>query len=220
MVESRRNAGRAATAVVPGKSAPAARGAGRFDAAYYERFYGAVATRVADHRKVQRLAAYAVACLRFLDLPVRSVLDLGCGLGHWRTALRRLAPKASYRGVEFSPHLCARLGWTRGSVVDYAPRRRFDLVVCQGVLQYLDDRDATRAIDNLSRLCGGALYLEALTERDWRCNCDRTVTDGDVHLRPGSFYRRRLARHFHAIGGGMFVHRRAPVTLFELETLA
>ena len=84
----------------------------------------------------------------------------------------------------------------------------------------LDDRDAIRAIDNLGRLCEGALYLEALTERDWRHNCDRTVTDGEVYLRPGSFYRTRLARHFHAVGGGVFVHRRAPVTLFELETLA
>lgn len=153
---------------------------------------------------------------------VHEVLDVGCGVGHWRTAAAELWPKARYHGVEFSAHLCERFGWTRGSVVDLDPaaalgRAAFDLVVCQGVLQYLDSRAAARALQNLARWTDGALYLEALTARDWRENCDRTRTDGDVHLRSAAFYRRRLARDFQTCGGGVFVSRRAGVTLFELE---
>lgn len=193
-----------------------------FGAEYYRRYYGDAATCVSDLAAVRRLAGFVAAYLRYLEVPVRTILDVGCGVGHWRTAAHALWPKARYQGVEFSEHLCDRFGWTRGSVADLDPaaalgRATFDLVVCQGVLQYLDDRSAARALQNLARWTDGALYLEALTARDWRENCDRTRTDGDVHLRSAAFYRRRLARHFQTCGGGVFVSRRAGVTLFELE---
>lgn len=191
---------------------------GPFDADYYRRFYEDRRTRVTDPARVRRLCAFTIACLRHYELPVRSVLDLGCGIGLWRRALATIAPQARYQGVEFSEYLCRRFGWSQGSVVDYDPGRRFDLVVCQGVLQYLDDADAARAIANLARLARGALYLEALTESDWAENCDREVTDGDVKLRSGAWYRRRLRPHFLAVGGGIFLRRDAGVTVFELET--
>ncbi len=193
-----------------------------FDRDYYERFYLDPGSRVSDLDAVHKLAGLVAAWARYLELPVRHVLDVGCGLGHWRDAVRRLWPRARYHGVEYSDHLCATLGWTRGSVVDFDPERhfgraRFDLVVCQGVLQYLPDRAAATALQNLARWTGGTLFLEALTRRDWRHNCDRSRTDGDVHLREGRWYRRRLARHFLTCGGGVFVGRDTGVTLFELE---
>lgn len=191
-----------------------------FDAAYYRRFYRDRRTAVGSLRQTRLLADFVAAYLRYLRLPVRSVLDLGCGLGWWRQALRPHYPRASYQGVELSTYLCERHGWTPGSVVDFAPGRQFDLVVCQGVLQYLDAKAAAAALRNLARLSRGALYLEALTRRDWQHNCDRDVTDGAVNLRSGVWYRRRLARDFHDCGGGVFVRRTAAVTLFELETLA
>ena len=155
---------------------------------------------------------------------MHSILDMGCGVGHWRHAARAQWPRAKYHGVEYSEYLCGEHGWTRGSVLDFAPqqqlgRDRFDLVVCQGVLQYLDDASAARAIQNLGRLSQGALYLEALTRRDWRHNVDRALTDGDVHLRTGDWYMHRLKRKFMPLGGGLFVRRSAGVSLFELETL-
>lgn len=189
----------------------------KFDAAYYARFYRDQETRVADRKGVRRLADFVCAYLRFLSLPVREVLDLGCGLGYWREAIGAHHPRARYVGVEVSDYLCRRKGWRHGSVVDYAHERPADLVICQGVLQYLDDADARRAIDNLARLTRGALYLEALTAEDWAHNCDRAATDGKVHLRPVAFYRRRLRPTFVSCGGGVFVHRQAGVSLFELE---
>ncbi|MEZ5963589.1 MAG: class I SAM-dependent methyltransferase [Planctomycetota bacterium] len=188
-----------------------------FDAAYYARFYGDAKTRVGDRKSVRRLADFVCAYLRFLEVPVREVVDLGCGLGHWQPAIAAHFPRARYTGVEVSDYLCRRKGWTQGSAVDYHHPRPADLVLCQGVLQYLSDRDAKRAIDNFARLTRGALYLEALTAEDWQHNCDRTATDGNVHLRPANFYRRALRRKFTACGGGVYVRNDAGVALFELE---
>ena len=197
----------------------AAGGAARFDAQYYRRFYGDAATRVTSRQDIARLARFVCAYLIYLDLPVRRVLDAGCGLGWWRAPLRQRYPDVVYTGIEVSEYLCREHGWQRASLVDFRSDAPFDLVICQGVMQYLDDREAAAAIDNLGVLCRGALYLEALTRADWQDSVDRSRTDGAVRLRSGAWYRRRLARHFVNVGGGLFVHREAPVVTFELERL-
>ena len=189
----------------------------RFDSKYYERFYENPRTRVATPDALEPRVSFVAAYLRYLDVPVRSVLDLGCGLGWWRqAALDAFGPRTRYVGVEVSAHLCAELGWEEGSVVDWSGAP-CDLVVCQGVLQYLDDRSAERALANLARVTRRALYLEALTQEDWDRNVDQKRTDGDVHLRPAEFYRRGLARSFFCVGGGLFLPRRTDAVLFELE---
>ena len=190
-----------------------------FDRDYYRRFYHDPATRVVDADDVEKLCRFVVAYLEFLDVPIQRVLDLGCGIGLWRDALEDACPNARYTGVEVSPYLCDEYGWRRGSVVDFRANGGFDLVICQGVLQYLDDADAERAIQNLARLCRGALFLEVLTRADWERNCDRQRTDGAVHLRTGDWYRERLAGDFVNCGGGVFARRGSTAALFELETL-
>jgi hypothetical protein len=102
-------------------------------------------------------------------------------------------------------------------VVDYAPRAPSDLVVCYDVLQYLDDREAGRAIANLPKLTRAAIYLSALTREDWRENCDRTRTDRAVHLRPGDWYRRRLRRRFSYVGFGVWLRKDVTAILWDLE---
>lgn len=197
---------------------PAPRGARTvFDAAYYHRFYRCPATRVHDAAARGRLAAFVFGYLGYLGIPMRRVVDMGCGLGYWRREVATRHPRARYTGVEASGHLCATLGWQRGTVDGWTGRGRYDLVICQSVLQYLDDSAARKGIANLGRLCRGALFLEATTQGDWENNCDRKSTDGRVYLRTEAWYRRALSRHFRPLGGGLFLPLDSEVVLYDLE---
>ena len=191
----------------------------RFDAEYYRRFYFDSRTAVISRAEMRARANLIAAYTNHIGLPVRRMLDAGCGIGLLRAPLKRALKRAEYTGLEYSEYLCKRFGWVQGSLANYAADP-FDLVVCYDVLQYLDDRTAARAIANLGRLTRGVLYLSALTARDWRENCDRTRTDRDVHLREASWYAARLRRHFRPAGVGFWIRRGAPLTTWEMETAA
>jgi 2-polyprenyl-3-methyl-5-hydroxy-6-metoxy-1,4-benzoquinol methylase len=188
-----------------------------FNSAYFRKYYRSAATRVTTAAEMRGRARLIAAILSHARIPVRSILDAGCGIGLLRKPFAEVLPRARYVGIETSEYLCARYPWIKGSVVDYAPRSQSDLVVCYDVLQYLDDRDAGRAISNLPKLTRGAIYLSALTREDWRENCDRTRTDGAVHLRPGDWYRRRLSRRFTYLGFGVWLRKDVTAILWDLE---
>ena len=191
----------------------------RFDKEYYRRFYFDSRTAVISKAEMRARARLIASYADHIGLPVRRILDAGCGIGLLRAPLIRALPRAQYTGLEYSEYLCARYGWTQGSLASFRADP-FDLVICYDVLQYLDDRTAARALANLGRLTRGVLYLSALTERDWRENCDRTRTDRDVTLRPAAWYGARLRRHFDPAGLGFWIRRGAPLTPWEMETAA
>jgi 2-polyprenyl-3-methyl-5-hydroxy-6-metoxy-1,4-benzoquinol methylase len=191
----------------------------RFDAAFYQQFYANPRTRVASRPEMERRAAAVAALVTFLELPVKRILDAGCGLGWMRRPLLRAFPDARYVGLEVSEHLCERHGWTHKSLADYAPRGRFDLVICYDVLQYLSDSEARRALANLAHLCRGILYFHAPTQEDWERNADTSVSDAAIHLRAGEWYRKRLGRDFHALGFGIHVKHDVPFAQWELERI-
>ncbi|HUF74188.1 MAG TPA: class I SAM-dependent methyltransferase [Gammaproteobacteria bacterium] len=191
----------------------------RFDKKYYERFYGGARERAAYRREEQRLGDFVCAYLKYLEQPVRHVVDIGCGLGQWREIVAKHFPRASYTGVEHSAYLCDELGWTRSSAVDFTARTPFDLVICKDTLQYLSPKDFRQAVANLAKLCRGALYASVLTTEDWDAVCDRRRTDDRVYLRTGSWYRRLFERHFVNVGGGVFLSERSPALPWELEKI-
>ncbi|HQR25031.1 MAG TPA: class I SAM-dependent methyltransferase [Steroidobacteraceae bacterium] len=189
----------------------------RFGPEFYRRHYVDPRTRVVTRAEMARRAELVAAFVRHAELDVRSILDVGCGLGLMRHHLQRRFPRARYVGLEASPYLCEKFGWECGSAATYDPGRTFDLVVCYDVLQYLTSREAAAAIRNLARLCSGILHFGVLTREDWELYCDQRSTDRNVHMRPGNWYRRRLAPAFINAGSGMFVRRGAPVHLWELD---
>lgn len=192
-----------------------------FDEAYYERYYFDKKTSVVDPQHMERLGSFVCSYLKYLRVPVRRVLDVGCGIGLWRDIIARHFPEATFHGVEYSAYLCERFGWERGSVVDYRAEEPFDFVICQGVLPYLSAADLKRALRNFAHLSRGALYIEAVSHEDWeRDILDETLTDPRLFRHRAELYRRGLSQGFVELGGGIWLQRDAEVPLFELECAA
>lgn len=192
-----------------------------FDEAYYQRYYFDKKTSVVDPQHIERLGSFVCNYLKYLRVPVRRVLDVGCGIGLWREVIARHFPDATFHGVEYSAYLCERFGWERGSVIDYRASEPFDFVICQGVLPYLSAADLKLALRNFGALSQGALYIEAVSLEDWeRDILDETLTDPRLFRHRAELYRRGLTQGFTELGGGVWLHRDAPVPLFELECAA
>ncbi len=187
----------------------------RFDASYYRRFYGR--GRVHDRQRIAQLGTGVVSLASWWRIPIRSVLDVGAGKGFWRDWLEASHPTVKYHGLDVSEHACRRYRHERADIAMWKPRRQYDLVVCQSVLQYLDDADATTAVETLAAACRGLLVLEVPTIADRATAIDPTCTDLDVYWRSGKWYRKRLARGFTEVGAGLWLSRASSAVLFELE---
>ena len=188
-----------------------------FDKAYYQRFYHDPRTAVTTRAEMRDRAALIAACVRYVDLPVKRILDAGCGVGLLRAPLLRRLPGAQYIGLEVSEYLCRRYGWRQGTLQTLNTAERYELVICYDVMQYLKPAEARRAIAKLAQVCRGALYFGALTSGDWKDNCDQARTDRIPGLRSAAWYRRELSRAFRPLGCGMWLRRGAPVTLWDLD---
>jgi len=189
--------------------------ADRFDAAYYRRFYGR--RPVHDRHRIGQLATAVLALAAWWHLQVRSVLDVGAGKGYWGSWLASSHPRVRYHGIDASPYACRRYGHELADLATWEPAGRYDLVVCQSVLQYLPDRGAQQAIDVLGRAGRGLLFVEVPTLADRTTTIDPAASDMDVHWRTGRWYRSRLSQHFVEVGAGLWLHPDAGVSLFELE---
>jgi SAM-dependent methyltransferase len=190
----------------------------RFDESYYRRFYGGP-ERVHGAREIAHLASGVAGIAAWLGVDVRSVLDVGAGVGLWRRWFRRHRPRVQFRSIDVSEYACRAYGHERRDISAWRARHAFDLIVFHSVLQYMRDADAARAIDNVGRMCRGLLYLETVTSED-APNLDLARTDTAIHVRPAAWYRARLSRHFVQVGAGLWASRRANVALYALEAPA
>lgn len=169
----------------------------RYDAAYFDRFYRDPGTRVLSPAERRRRVAAVVAMTeRWLERPLRDVLDVGCGPGLWGREVARLRPRARYLGLEPSaavrPRRTGRLEIRRGGFDEVAAlpeRRRFDLVLCVDVLHYLPAAEVDRALGALVPRARGLMVLEVLTADEGIAG-DLT----DLRRRRARWWRERFAR--------------------------
>lgn len=177
-----------------------------YSRAYFDKWYRDPRYRVKTARDLERQVRFVLAAADYLlDRPVRSVLDVGCGEGQWRPALRRLRPGIRYHGVDASEYAVRRFGRRRnirlGSIDDLDSLglpSSFDLVLCVGMLNYLTSAQLRRGLAQVEARCAGVAYLEIFTRED-----DGVV--GDLRrrdARPAASYR-RLMRSAGLVSCGM-----------------
>jgi len=164
----------------------------KFDRSYFDRWYRDPRHRVGSGATTRRRVAMVVAVAEyFLERPIRSVLDVGCGEGQWQPLLAALRPRLRYTGVDSSEYAIARFGRRRnlfpgtfGALAELPLASSYDLVVCSNVLAYVDRSELLPGLGELARRTGGVAFLEAYDSG--------LELDGDAEgldLRSTKFYR-------------------------------
>lgn len=123
----------------------------RFDEAYYHRFYESPQTRVVSPEEHANLASFVIGFARWNRLDLKSVLDIGAGIGLWKHWLEKHDKGIAYTGTEVSAAMCKKHGWLNRDIARWRDRKKHDLIICQGVLQYLPDPDVAPAVANIAR---------------------------------------------------------------------
>ncbi|MAL03035.1 MAG: methyltransferase [Arenimonas sp.] len=156
-----------------------------------------------------RKVALAVATTEYhLGRPIRSVLDVGCGEGAWRSPLLKLRPGLNYMGLDSSDYAIDRYGASRnlhwmpfGDLAAVGFSRPVDLLVCSDVMHYLSDEELQRGLKEFARLCHGVAFLEVFAEGD-----DIIGDLRELHRRPATWYRRAFGKAgFTAIGSHLYL---------------
>jgi SAM-dependent methyltransferase len=186
----------------------------RFDQRYYDRFYGELGAH--DAERVAHLAAAVHHMAAWWGVTVRTVLDVGAGMGMWRDWYRAHHPDVRVHSIDISEYACTTWGHELRDIAEWRPPATYDLVVCHSVLQYVDDERTVRAFEHLAAATRHVLYLELPTTGDLLHIVDPERTDLHVFSRTGAWYRRQLRPWFRQVGAGMWV----PVNglpMYELE---
>src|SRR5574338_1597851 len=168
----------------------------QYDQRYFDKWYRNPRYRVKSPRELARQVAFVVgAAEHILGHALRTVLDVGCGEANWLAPLKRLRPRVRYHGVDSSEYVVSRFGASRNirlGTIDTLDRLRlrkeYDLVLCVGVLNYLDAAHLRSGLAHGYELAHGMVYLELFT------NADRGVF-GDTRgtrLRSPAWYRARI----------------------------
>ncbi len=167
----------------------------RFGREYFDKWYRDPTHRVRTLAERTRQVRFALAAAELLlERPVRTVLDVGAGEGHWQPVLAKLRPGLRYTGVDPSEHAVAAHGKRRnitlGSIenldaLDLADG--YDLVCCVGMLYYLTPAQFRRGVRFLAARTAGMAYLELFAKED------QLVGDLPIGTaRAASWYRRAM----------------------------
>ena len=192
-----------------------------YDKAYFDKWYRHPQHRVKSPVELARQVAFVLSTAEFvLGRPVQSVLDVGCGEGQWRAALRAHRPRLHYVGVDPSAYAVERYGRTRNlhlggieSLESLPLRAEYDLVVCCGMLNYLTPSQLARGVAQVARYTGGMAYLELFTSED--------AFEGDTNWpapKPARWYRGLMHKAgLCPIGMQCYVTREATSRVSALE---
>ncbi len=173
-------------------------GAGaRYDRAYFDKWYRHPRHRVKSPIELLRQVRFVIHTAEWvLGRPVRSVLDVGAGEGNWQPVLKKLLPRVKYDGVDPSTYAIARYGARRGlhlggiEQLNALPLRdTYDVVVCCGMLNYLNVAQFTHGMAQVAARTGGVAYLEIFAKGD--------AFEGDTDWpspQPAAWYKRVLRR--------------------------
>jgi SAM-dependent methyltransferase len=112
--------------------------------------------------------AYLKACLDRLSVPVKSVLDFGCGIGSGTRLLAEILGAVDVLGVDVSARSIAHAQQANPharfmTLADYVPACEFDLAFCNGVFHHIPPTEGSAPSESCC-----ALFDRAASSRSGR----------------------------------------------------
>jgi SAM-dependent methyltransferase len=193
----------------------------RYDRAYFDRWYRDPETRVKSGAAIRRKAALALSVAEYyLERPVRTVLDAGCGEGNWLPALKSFRPGIRYTGIDASSYAVERFGKKRNirlgtfaTLEKIGLADNYDLIVCSDTLFYLPLEELKLGLQSLAHRAAGIAFLELYTDED------SLIGDFPKEgLQSAAFYRRLLKSHgFRSVGSHCYLGPQLHGSAMQLE---
>ena len=175
------------------------------------------APRSRSRAEMSQRAALIAGCVNYIGLPVRRILDAGCGL--WAAA-RAAAPAFPARELcrtraerVFVPAL--RLGAGTIEAMPYARALRSRHLLRRAAVPRPSRSPACDPAPR-ARLPRSALLRRA-DARGLADNCDRRAPTACLACAPRAGTVASSARHFIELGCGMWLRRDAPITLWAMD---
>jgi SAM-dependent methyltransferase len=190
-----------------------------YNKAYFDTWYRNPDKRVSTPALLAKKVRLAVAVSEYyLGRRIRNVLDVGCGEGQWRQALKKIRPRLHYTGVDPSPYVLQKFGKRRNVIsgsFGHLPKlaRAYDLIICSDCLYYVPDEELIIGLDILARHLAGVAFLEAYPSEE--------EVEGDtamIHPRSAAHYRRLFKKSgFLSCGSHCYVGPALRDLVTELE---
>ena len=112
------------------------------------------------------------------------ILDIGCGIGRWAENL--INNMDSYVGIDYSKGFIeyAKEKYKSNDSIEFYEMsllditndllsKKFDLIICTGVLMYVNDADLLNILANVKQMLGGYFYIqESISIMDKRLTLD------------------------------------------------
>lgn len=165
---------------------------------YFDKWYRDPRHRVNSPVEFRRKVAMVVAVTEYyLQRPIRTVLDVGCGEGNWQVDLNRLRPGIRYLGIDPSEYAVSRFGRRRnlrlGTFGDLAAQplaAEYDLILCSNTLYYVEDQQLDAGFRSIIPRLTGVAFIEAYASDE-----ELEGDTGAMFARNAAFYRRLFRRH-------------------------
>lgn len=169
-----------------------------YDRRYFDKWYRDPRHRVNTPTEFRRKVAMVLGVAEYyLQRPVRTVLDVGCGEGNWQVELSRLRSKISYLGIDPSHYAVKRYGKRRnlrlgtfGDLTSQPLADSYDLILCSNTLYYVEGGQLEAGFHELIPRLAGIAFIEAYASDE-----DLEGDTKAMHPRTAAFYRKLFRRH-------------------------
>ncbi len=174
----------------------------------YSNIYGGLRGEDRFFADIPYYCDYLYTFAKLLEFPTSSMLDVGCGHGAYEQYISsRWGDEApEYLGIDLDRDLIDSIvggPFKCSSLMGFKSRKKYDIVLCHSVLQYVEDLDgAVRKLRSLVRKTGFVSVFQTMSREDYQ-RYQEKWDDPYAIKRTKKTYKRAFLKEFDIVGYGV-----------------